>query len=82
VNSVYIAWPIDRARVADHKPLANSQRVHQCRRPPGSTGPPAANRADRATRILSLNQIDDEARPLNDTSNRLTGADEMMGIPV
>ena len=41
----------------------------------------AANRADRATRILSLNQIDDEARPLNDTSNHLTGADDMMGIP-
>ena len=41
--------------------------------------PPAASGAE-ARRILPMNQIDDEARPLNDTSDHLTSAEETMGV--
>ena len=39
------------------------------------------DRAERRNGSLLMNQIDDEARPLNDTSDHRTSAEELVEVP-
>ena len=47
----------------------------------GSTGHPLLNGADGPRGSWPLNQIDNEARPLNDTNVFRARGDEMKGVP-
>lgn len=78
-----VRYSMEASPQVEPKALANSPRPHQCRRPTGAAGHLLRNRADGHYGYFhrTLNQTEDEARPLNDTRDHTMSADKMVGVP-